>query len=273
LVGILGPSIALIPLTIAQLVVGTLLLLFGLRWVRKAILRYVRVIPPHDEEAVYLKQTSSLTSLSHSSFHAWDGVAFASSFKIVMLEGMEVVFIVIAIGAGGPLIAPAAVGAIAAFALVLALGAWLHRPLARVPENSLKFLVGVMLTAFGTFWVGEGIHLHWTGADWSLLALIALYLLVALCLVAICRSVRAPAEPHANMATAVQPKGALAALLAELASLFVDDGSLAALTLVWLVVAWVVSKYAPVPTMAVQILLVVGLCALLGQSVHRAARR
>jgi len=137
LVGILGPSIALIPLTIAQLVVGTLLLLFGLRWVRKAILRYVRVIPPHDEEAVYLKQTSSLTSLSHSSFHAWDGVAFASSFKIVMLEGMEVVFIVIAIGAGGPLIAPAAVGAIAAFALVLALGASRSRPreFAKIPRG------------------------------------------------------------------------------------------------------------------------------------------
>jgi uncharacterized membrane protein len=272
LVGVLGPSVALIPLTIAQLLVGTLLLLFGLRWVRKSILRYARVLALHDEHEVYVTQTSSLSALSHTSSHAWDGVAFASAFKIVMLEGMEVVFIVIAIGAGGPLIAPAAAGAIAAFAIVLALGACLHRPLARVPENALKFLVGVLLTAFGTFWAGEGMHLLWPGADWSLLALIAIYLAVGICLISVFRSGRPRPQRQASSATAAQPKRALASLLAGLASLFIDDVSLGAGTLVCLVVTRAVSRYTAVPVIAVEILLVAGLCLLLGHSIRRAAR-
>ena len=106
-----------------------------------------------------------------------------------MLEGTEVVFIVIAIGAGrtGTLL-PASLGAVAALLVVIALGLILHRPLARVPENTLKFIVGVLLSAFGTFWVGEGLDLNWPAADWSILALIAAYLLLALAMVPLCRS-------------------------------------------------------------------------------------
>ncbi len=118
----------------------------------------------------------------------WDRVAFAAAFQIVMLEGTEVVFIVIGVSAGGlGLLLPASLGAVAALLLVAALGVVLHRPLARVPENTLKFVVGVLLSAFGTFWVGEGFGLGWPGGDWSILAVVAGYLATAIALVAFCR--------------------------------------------------------------------------------------
>jgi uncharacterized membrane protein len=162
IIAALGTALAHIPLPIVQLVVGTLLLLFGLRWLRKAILRSAGQIPLHDEQA---------------------------AFNITMLEGTEVVFIVIAIGAGRTgMLLPASLGAVAALLVVIALGLILHRPLARIPENTLKFIVGVLLSAFGTFWVGEGLHLEWPGADWSIPALIAAYLVLALAIVPLCRS-------------------------------------------------------------------------------------
>jgi uncharacterized membrane protein len=119
----------------------------------------------------------------------WDKIAFAAAFNITMLEGTEVVFIVIAIGAGRTgTILPASLGAVAALLVIVILGFILHRPLARVPENTLKFIVGVLLSAFGTFWVGEGMGLPWPAADWSILALIAAYSVIALALVLICQS-------------------------------------------------------------------------------------
>jgi len=184
----LGPALARIPLATVQLVVGTLLLLFGLRWLRKAILRAAGIIPLHDETAAYAAETDLL---SHSPRHflaGWDTVAVTASFKIVMLEGIEVVFIVIAIGAVSGLLVPAGVGAGAALLVVIALGVLVHRPLARIPENTLKFLVGVLLSAFGAFWVGEGAGLAWPGADWSILVLIAAFLALALSMVALCRA-------------------------------------------------------------------------------------
>jgi Ca2+/H+ antiporter, TMEM165/GDT1 family len=188
IIAALGTALAHIPLPILQLVVGTLLLLFGLRWLRKAILRSAGQIPLHDEHAAFQKNTEAMHRLSIDS-STWDKVAFAAAFNITMLEGTEVVFIVIAIGAGhtGMLI-PASLGAVAALLVVIALGLILHRPLARIPENTLKFIVGVLLSAFGTFWVGEGLHLEWPGADWSIPALIAAYLVLALAIVPLCRS-------------------------------------------------------------------------------------
>ena len=188
IVAALGPALTHIPLPILQLTVGTLLLLFGLRWLRKAILRAAGLIPLHDEQAAFSKNTQAM-SLVTSARTSWDKIAFAAAFNITMLEGTEVVFIVIAIGAGraGALL-PASIGAVAALLVVIALGIILHRPLARVPENTLKFIVGVLLSAFGTFWVGEGMGLQWPAADWSILALIIAYLAVALTMVPICRS-------------------------------------------------------------------------------------
>lgn len=183
----IGPALTRVPLPIVQLVVGALLLLFGLRWLRKAILRAAGAVPLHDEAAVYASETQALRRRGKGLPAAWDKVALAASFKIVMLEGIEVVFIVIAIGAAGDLMLPAGIGAGAALAAVIALGVVLHRPLARIPENTLKFAVGVLLAAFGTFWVGEGIGIEWPGADWSILALIGGFLTAGLATVLACR--------------------------------------------------------------------------------------
>jgi uncharacterized membrane protein len=184
---LLGPLLTRIPLEDVQLVVGGLLLLFGLRWLRKAVLRAVGVIPPQDEAAAYARETGSLRSAGLPS-GTWDAVAIATAFKITMLEGLEVVFIVIAVGAGGVgLLVPAGIGAAAALLAVAALGLVLHRPLSMVPENTLKFSVGVLLAAFGTFWVGEGLRLAWPGGDWSILGLTTGYLLVAALAVPLCR--------------------------------------------------------------------------------------
>jgi len=187
IVAVLGRALTRIPLHTLQIFVGVLLLLFGLRWLRKAILRSAGLIPLHDEEAAFAKNAQALRTglLGRGGF---DRVAFGTAFNITMLEGTEVVFIVIAIGAGraGTLV-PASVGAVAALLVVVGLGLVLHRPLARVPENMLKFTVGVLLSAFGTFWVGEGLGLKWPGEDWSILGLLAAYLVVAFGMVAICR--------------------------------------------------------------------------------------
>jgi Ca2+/H+ antiporter, TMEM165/GDT1 family len=183
----LGPALARIPLATVQLVVGTLLLLFGLRWLRKAILRAAGIIALHDEAAAYTAETELLRQRPRRFLAGWDTIAVTASFKIVMLEGIEVVFIVIAIGAVSGLLVPAGLGAGAALLVVVALGIVLHRPLARIPENTLKFLVGVLLSAFGAFWVGEGAGVTWPGQDWSILGLIAAFLVVALSMIALCR--------------------------------------------------------------------------------------
>jgi Ca2+/H+ antiporter, TMEM165/GDT1 family len=188
IVAAVGPTLTRIPLYIVQLTVGALLLLFGMRWLRKAILRSAGIIPRHDEVATYAKATESLSRIGGTD-RAWDSVAIATAFKITMLEGLEVVFIVIAVGAGGVgLLIPAGVGALAALVLVVALGVVVHKPLASIPENTLKLGVGVLLTAFGTFWVGEGMRLSWPGRDWSILGLVAGFLLVALATASWCRT-------------------------------------------------------------------------------------
>lgn len=188
LIATLGPALTRVPLELLQLAVGTLLLLFGMRWLRKAILRGAGVLSLHDEAAIYTQQEGSLRGIApHTA--GLDTVAFATSFKITLLEGTEVVFIVIALGAGGAgLLLPAAFGALAALLVVAALGVAVHRPLARVPENTLKFIVGVLLSAFGTFWVGEGLGLPWPGNDGSLVGLIAGFLALALLALPLCRA-------------------------------------------------------------------------------------
>ena len=186
-----GPALQRIPLASLQLVVGALLLLFGMRWLRKAILRAGGVIGFHDEAAIYAKQTAALARHRGGTpppplRAPLDRVSLATSFKAVTLEGLEVIFIVIATGAGG-LLAPAAVGAALAGSLVILAGLGLRRPVARVPENTLKFAVGVLLSAFGVFWVGEGRGFPWPGEDLALLGLVAGFTVVALLAVAAVR--------------------------------------------------------------------------------------
>jgi uncharacterized membrane protein len=194
LISVLGTALTRIPLDVIQLAVGALLLLFGMRWLRKAILRAAGVIPLHDEAAAFAKETEAMRKIGRGG--GWDKVGFATAFQITMLEGTEVVFIVIAVGAGGSgLLLPASLGALAALLLVVVLGIALHRPLTSVPENTLKFTVGVLLSAFGCFWVGEGMGLEWPGADWSILGLSVGFLALALFAVSLCRSRAATRAP------------------------------------------------------------------------------
>jgi uncharacterized membrane protein len=176
----LGPLLNRVPLRGLQLAIGILLLLFGMRWLRKAILRAAGIIARHDEELAYASETAVLRAQENRNETRLDWLAALASFKAVVLEGLEVVFIVIAVGAGRGLIVPASLGAIAACLLVAAAGFAVHRPLTRVPENTLKFAVGVMLSAFGVFWIGEGLNVPWPGADLAIVAFAGLFLAVSL---------------------------------------------------------------------------------------------
>lgn len=180
IVAAFGPMLQFVPIQVLQFTVGVLLLLFGMRWLRKAILRSAGVIPLRDERAAFAGEAASLITAAGRKDHRLDWLAGVATFKAVVLEGLEVVFIVIAVGAARGLLWPASLGALAAFVLVLAIGLILQRPLARVPENTLKFGVGVMLSAFGVFWTGEGLGVAWPGQDLALVAFAGLFLLVAL---------------------------------------------------------------------------------------------
>jgi uncharacterized membrane protein len=173
---LLGPLLDRVPITSLQLAIGMLLLLFGMGWLRKASLRAAGVIPLHDEDAIFAAETAELAGQAYHRRANRDWVAGITALKAVLLEGLEVVFIVIAVGAGRGLLAPASLGALAACVLVLAIGAVVHRPLSRVPENLLKFGVGVMLSSFGVFWTGEGLGIAWPGQDLALLLFAALFL-------------------------------------------------------------------------------------------------
>jgi uncharacterized membrane protein len=180
LVVVLGPALQVIPLAWVRQVIGALMLLFGLRWLRKASLRAAGVLALRDEAEAFARATQRLRARGGIGA-GFDRVGFATAFQVTVLEGIEVVFIVIAIGAGGAgLLLPAGLGALAALTLVILLGAAVHRPLARVPENTLKFVVGVLLAAYGVFWFGEGVGVDWAGGDWAILGLIAGFALTAL---------------------------------------------------------------------------------------------
>ncbi len=186
IVAALGPALNLVPLRALQIVIGVLLLLFGLGWLRKAVLRAAGLMALHDEDAIFERERKRLGEEVRSA-RAADGIAALASFKAVLLEGLEVVFIVLAVGAGRGLMIPASIGALAAFVVVMAAGLLIHKPLARVPENTLKFLVGIMLSAFGVFWTSEGLGAPWPGGDFALFGLAAAFALAALGLVAVVR--------------------------------------------------------------------------------------
>jgi uncharacterized membrane protein len=190
---LLGPLLDRVPLFLLQVVIGVLLLLFGMRWLRKAILRAAGIIPLHDELLAFAHETEELRDQAQRHERRLDWLAGIAAFKAVVLEGLEVVFIVIAVGAGRGLIVLASLGALAACILACAAALAVHRPLARVPENTLKFAVGVMLSAFGVFWLGEGLGVPWPGGDLTILALVALFLIVALAGVAATRQTLAQA--------------------------------------------------------------------------------
>jgi uncharacterized membrane protein len=173
IVAALGPALTLLPIEVLRLVVGALLLVFGLQWLRKAILRASGWRAPRDEDAAFARQAAAARGQT-------DWYAFTISFKGVLLEGLEVAFIVITFGSAQGNIALAAAGAAAAVVLVVAAGIVVREPLGRIPENTLAFAVGVMLTTFGTFWGAEGAGVEWPGDDASLPAVLAFVLLISL---------------------------------------------------------------------------------------------
>jgi uncharacterized membrane protein len=181
IVAVLGPTITLLPLTALRLVVGALLAVFGLQWLRKAILRATGHKSLHDEAGAYLREVAAAKAAAPSSRgRVRDWYAFTLSFKGVLLEGLEVVFIVITFGANQRNVGAAVIGAAAAVLVVTVTGILVRAPLARVPENAMKFAVGIMLTSFGIFWGAEGAGVEWPGHDAALLALVPLVALVSL---------------------------------------------------------------------------------------------
>ena len=187
LVGLFGPLLVAVPLTTLRLVVGSVLLIFGLQWLRKAILRSSGLKARHDEDEVYRETVAQLTGDGHRV--ARDRVAFVLAFKGVFLEGLEVVIAVLTIGASSHRLGLATVVAVVAIASVGVVGVIVARQLSGVPENAMKMVVGVLLVSFGTFWTGEGLHVHWPGGDVMLVLLAGIYFAVTWVCVATLRAV------------------------------------------------------------------------------------
>jgi uncharacterized membrane protein len=194
IVAALGSAVTALPIGVLRVVVGGLLLTFGLQWLRKAILRGAGVKALHDELGIYEAEAEAALAASRRG-DGFDGYAFAVAFKGVLLEGLEVVFIVLTFGANQHHVGPAAAAAGVAVALVILAGVAARAPLARVPENTMKFAVGVMLTSFGMFWGAEGAGAHWPGGDAALLAIVPLLALAALGTVSLLRASAARSEP------------------------------------------------------------------------------
>ncbi|HET7015168.1 MAG TPA: hypothetical protein VFI65_14720 [Streptosporangiaceae bacterium] len=200
---VLGPAVTRLPLSALRLFVGALLLVFGLQWLRKAILRASGHKDLHDEDAIYRKQLAAAQAAPARRLGLVpDAYAFTLSFKGVLLEGLEVVFIALTFGSNAKDVPLAGIAAVAAVLAVGLAGFAVRAPLARVPENTMKFVVGIMLTAFGTFWGAEGAGAHWPGSDAALLVVAPAIACFALLLVAVLRrsGVRKKAPDAAAMA-------------------------------------------------------------------------
>ena len=176
LTAVFGSAIVLfVPIETLRLVVGGFLVIYGLQWLVKAILRAAGAKAKHDEASIYAAEVVAMREEPPVPSTGMDWISFTVAFKGVLLEGLEVAFIVVTFGASAGQLGPAAMGAAVAGVLVLLVGIAVHRPLTRVPENGLKFVVGLMLTTFGTFWAGEGIGIEWVASDATLVALFAIY--------------------------------------------------------------------------------------------------
>ncbi len=179
LVVAIGPALVrYVPLDGLRIAVGALLLVFGLQWLRKALLRATGLKSRHDEDAIFTEQVAELEAIARPATGR-DSAAFAVAFKGVFLEGLEVVVIVLTLGAADHRLGLAAAGAGAAVLVVAGVGAVVSRHLAGVPENAMKMTVGIMLVSFGTFWAGEGVGVRWPGSELALPVLVGVYALVA----------------------------------------------------------------------------------------------
>jgi uncharacterized membrane protein len=195
LVAALGPSLSSIPIDVLRLVVGVLLLVFGLQWLRKAILRASGYKPLHDEGAAFAREREQAGAAAPAEASRMDWYSFTVAFKGVLLEGLEVTFIVVTFGSTQGRVGLAAAAAAAAVVLVVLVGLVVRGPLERVPENSLKFVVGVLLTSFGIFWGGEGAGVEWPGGDVAILEIIAFLALVSFALTRQLRRQKVAVQP------------------------------------------------------------------------------
>lgn len=201
-VAALGPALKLIPLHAIQLVVGGLLLVFGLQWLRKAMLRASGIKAKHDEEAIYKEEVEKASGLATTA-GVFDSYSFRIAFMGVLLEGLEVAFIVLTFGTTQGNIPLATIAAGAAVVVVVAVGVAVRAPLAKVPENMLKYAVGLLLTTFGVFWAAEGAGAKWPASDASILVLLAILWVVSLGVVQLLKqSQRALAAPSASSSLA-----------------------------------------------------------------------
>jgi uncharacterized membrane protein len=191
----LGPALRLLPIDALRLVVGALLLVFGLQWLRKAILRASGYKPLHDEEEVFRQQRQQAARQAELERAGLDWYSFTIAFKGVLLEGLEVAFIVVTFGSTQGRLGLAAAAAGAALVVVACLGVLVHAPLARVPENAIKFAVGLLLTTFGSFWSAEGAGAQWPGDELALLGLLAFLTVFAFALVRQLRRQRLAPRP------------------------------------------------------------------------------
>jgi uncharacterized membrane protein len=209
----LGPALTALPIDALRVVVGSLLLIFGLQWLRKAILRGAGLKALHDEREAYEHELAAARQAGEVD-PGFDGYAFTIAFKGVLLEGLEVVFIVLTFGANQHDVGLAAAAAAVAVAVVIMAGIAVHAPLSRVPENTMKFAVGVMLTSFGTFWGTEGAGARWPGGDVALLVIIPSVLVFSLGLVLALRRTRpprvGPSAPPPDDAAIPEPNTAMA---------------------------------------------------------------
>jgi len=177
LVGAFGPALVHVPLSALRLVVGSILLIFGMQWLRKAVLRSSGLKSKHDEDAIYRATVAELEAQGQATGH--DQVAFVVAFKGVFLEGLEIVITVLTLGTSAHRLGLAVIVAAIAVVLVGVVGVIVAKQLSSVPENAMKMTVGIMLVSYGTFWTGEGLHVRWPGGDTTLLVLVALYALVS----------------------------------------------------------------------------------------------
>jgi uncharacterized membrane protein len=183
------PFVHFIQLRLVQFVIGLLMLLFGMRWLRKAILRYAGMKALHDEEEAYRKELERQRK-SNSGASTMDWFGFATCFQIVMLEGIEAIFIVLTFGLAAQTLTSAIAGGVIGLVMVVAAGLLLRKPLTRIPENTMKFIVGIMLSGFGIFWVGEGVDVAWWHEDLSIVVIIVLLVAISLTAVSLLKSAR-----------------------------------------------------------------------------------
>jgi uncharacterized membrane protein len=186
LVGAFGPALVHVPLSTLRLVVGIVLLIFGMQWLRKAMLRSSGLKAKHDEDAIYRETVAELQA--QGAPVGRDPVAFVVAFKGVFLEGLEIVITVLTLGTSAHRLGLAVIVAAIAVVLVGIVGVIVAQQLSSVPENAMKMVVGIMLVSYGTFWTGEGLHVRWPGGDTTLLVLVVFYALVAAAFIRVLRS-------------------------------------------------------------------------------------